>query len=414
MTRAYSTLYHAVFLNHEAIDLGMRISELTSRILRVIQTIQYLYSELSSISHKFAMAQAGILHKQLISRLTFRRLLRKINKSLPTNFKLPFSEPNEYIRLIKTKLIEGADTYHILFYIPLLHTLHAFDIYRFFPYQVPLHEQNVSLSYYPNEPCYLLMSGNRQHYIQPEQSEIESCIIARQPFCALHEPAYWTAGSTSCVTALFKRDPAATRQFCSPVITPATDSPKAYYLTKGQWLMVYKPPFTITIFCTSTQKSTTAYIIRSVDTLQLDPECSASGDSFYLPPYYASETHLELPSLVSTDIYQNSSIPIWRSEWSAKLRNVSTSNVSSLPDLHINGMQADAYFDRLEAQPLEQVTVDSPSAFSKSMLLMIVIGVLTLLCLGFILKYCCPSSSRGTLALARFRSVRPCAPARLP
>ena len=387
--------------NADAIETAMHITELTNCTLRVSQSVQYIYTELSALSHKFAMAQAGILHKNLLPRRDFIRLLRKIDKSLPLNFALPFlsEQTAEYVRVVKTKLI------------PLLHTKHAFDVYRFIPYQVPLLDHNVSLGYYPNEPRYILMSENRQRFIQPAQSEIEACMLARQPFCPLHEPAYSTVGSTSCVAALFKRDAASVHKNCAPQILPVPASPKAYYLTGGQWLLVSRPPLSVTVFCAPTQTSYTVSIIRSIDTLILAPECSASGDSFYLPPYYAGETHLELPATRPVTLLDVASLPIWRPEWSLQLSNLSQHNVSRLPDLHIDGMPADTYFDQIEAQPLEQVTIDSPSAFSRSMLLMIIIGVLSFVCLVFLLKHCCPSRHSR---LVRFRTPRAPSPRESP
>ena len=286
MATAYHRLNSAVADRHRTVELGLSISEMTTNLLRTTQAIQYLFAELSTISQKFALAQVGILHKSLISRLEFNRLLRNIDKELPTNFALPFpsDEPNSYVRIAKPKLIEGTDKYHILFYIPLVYTRHAFEVFRFFPYQVPMHTHNVSLSYYHAEPHYILMSQDRQHYMQPAQSEIEACILNSQPFCPLHEPAYTTAGSTSCVVALFEHDPVSTRRYCTPHVLPANDAPKAYYLTKGQWLVVLRPPLSITTFCASTQTTQTTIMHRSVDTITLQPECSASGDSFYLPP----------------------------------------------------------------------------------------------------------------------------------
>ena len=182
---------------------------------------------------------------------------------------------------------------------------------------------------------------------------------------------------------------------------------RTMYLTKGQCLLISRPPFTVTIVCASTQMSTTVHITRPLDTITLQPECAASGDSFYLPPYYASETHLELPAFDPSLSLDNASIPIWRSEWSIKLSNISRAAIPKLPALHITGMQADTYFDRLEAQPLEQVTVDSPSSFSKFMLLTIIIAILSFFLLAFLLKHCC---SRRSIRLYRFRSARPTTP----
>ena len=408
MKKATVKLRAAIIKNDSALKLGFLLTDMASEVLRTSQAVQYLFAELGAISHKFALAQVGVLHKNLIPRKEFIRLVRNIRKTLPNNFELPFAaeDTNNYIRIAKTKLIEGTDMNHVLFYIPLLYTRHAFDAFRFFPYQVPLHAHNVSLMYYPSEPRYLLMSENRQHYIQPAQNAIETCILAKQPFCPLHEPAYSSAESTSCVVALFKRDLAATRRYCTPTILPSNDSPKAYYLTKGQWLLVLRPPLSITIFCASTQQSRTELITEAVHTITLAPEYSASGAAFYLPPYYAGETHLELPLFRphSTDI----SLPIWRPEWPKSLARAISSNVTHLPELHIDGMHADAYFDRILAQPLEQVTNESPSAFSRSMLLMIIIGMVSLLCFGFLLKHCCPLVV--SIIRLRRRSVRPTLP----
>ena len=64
-------------------------------------------------------------------------------------------------------------------------------------------------------------------------------------------------------------------------------------------------------------------------------------------------------------------------------------------------------FDRIEAQPLEQVTVDSPSAFSKSMLLMIILGVLSFACLVFLLRHCCPPRHRRVVRIRSTRAPSP-------
>ena len=384
-------------------ELSFKISSLTTTVMRTTQAVQYLYAELSALAHQFAFAQVGILHKNIMPKQDLRRLLRKIDKSLPTGFKLPYSidQTNEYIRSVKTKLIESTDAYHVLFYVPLLHTKHAFDMYRFFPYQVPLHSHNVSLAYYPDEPRYLLISEDRQHFIQPEPAEVEACILNKQPFCPLHEPAYSTAGSTSCVVALFRKDSPAADRYCFPRIIPAATTPQAYYLTNGKWLLVSRPPMSLTIVCSTEPQSRAIIINQPVQTLTLDPECAASSDSFYLPPYYAGETHLDLPVFTPETLNDNNSLPIWRPNWSATLTNLPAQNLSRLPTLHITGMQADRYFDMIEAQPLEQVTLDSPSAFSKSMLLMIIIGVLTFCCLAFCLKHCCVNRTSCTLPRVR-------------
>ena len=81
------------------IYLSIKISDLTTSIVRTTQAVQYLYVELSSLSHQFALAQVGILHKNLVTRRDLQRLLRRITKKLPSNFELPYpvDKPNEYI-----------------------------------------------------------------------------------------------------------------------------------------------------------------------------------------------------------------------------------------------------------------------------------------------------------------------------
>ena len=410
MTSSWANLQKSVDNDRNAAHIALEMSVLTADILQVTQSVRRLYAALYTISDQLALAQIGSLHKSLLSRRDFTRLLRRIDKSLPPNFALPYdaSDSQQYIKIARTKLVEVANSYHVLFYIPLLHTLHAFDIYRFFPYQVPLHNHNVSLSYSHSEPNYLLMSENRQHFIQPDQSEIEPCILAKLPYCSLHEPAYSTADTNSCIVALFRRDTTAIISYCPTTIQPSNDAPKSYYLTSGQWLIISKPPVPITIFCASSQKSTQYVIQKQVDIITLEIECSASSDSFYLPPYYASESHLELPPLSSLEFTANISVPIWRTAWSDTLRNVTFRNLSLLPPLHLDGMPADAYFDRLEALPLEQVTTESPSSFSKFWLITIIVGILAFACLVFLCQHCCP------LVRSPVFRVRPTPPAPSP
>ena len=405
LTNAYDDVLAAVYNMSQRSYLQARIVTLTEATMRVTLKIQFLFSELNTLSQKLAFAQTGLLHKHLIPRRTFRKLLRKIAKGLPRTLALPFPSDNvnDYIRVVHTKVIEAKSRYHILFYIPLVHNKLRFNVYRFFPYHVPLHDHNVSLSYFPDEPRYLMMSDGQQFYIQPTESEVETCLLARQPFCPLHEPAYSASGSTSCIVALYRRDATASHKYCSPRLLPATNAPKAYYLTHGRWLLVSRPPFTLTISCLSTETSHAVTITRPVDIITLQPECSASGDTFYLPPYYASETHLALPSDLTESYYTNASLPIWRDTWSAKLRNVSkTLNpLHRLPELHVDGVPADTYFNQIMAQPLE--TVSSASEVSStSMTLIIIIIILSVICLIYWIRHCCNGHSRGRFT---FRSV---------
>ena len=408
LTDAYKDMRAAIRNMSLKVNLLDCIVTLTEATMRVTQQLQFLFSELNTLSQKVAFAQTGLLHKRLMSRRTFRRLLNKIAKDLPRTLALPFPSENvnEYIRTVRTKVIEAKNRYHILFYIPLIHNQHRFKVYRFFPYQVPMHDHNVSLTYFPDEPRYLMMSDRQQSYIQPSDSEIESCLLARQPFCSLHEPAYEAASSTSCVVALYRRDATASRRYCSPRLLPTNSAPKAYYLTGGRWLIVSRPPVTLTILCLSTETSHTITLNRPVETITLQPECSASGDTFYLPPYYASETHLNLPSDLIDSSYTNVSLPIWRDEWSSKLNNSqsgsqsqSGSHTSILPEIHVDGVPADTYFDHIMSQPLEKVSSESRQ-FSTSMTLIIIIGILSVVCLIFIIRHCCP---RQPLTF-RFRS----------
>ena len=400
------TDYHGEYL-----ALSLRIVTLTENVHHVTRGIQRLHSSLAALSDRLALAQVGILHSGFITVRDFGRLLRKIGKSLPSNFALPYpaEQTSDYIRIAKTKLVRTGDTYHDLFYIPLLHTLHVFDVYRFFPYQVPLHDINVSLTYIPDEPRFLVISDNRQSYIQPEDSVIETCILAKQPYCQIHEPAYSTVGAASCVVSLFRHDSDGIAAYCAPIARPTNGAPKAYYLTKGAWLIVSRPPIRLTIVCPA--GSSTRSVMKAVDIISLDVECSAAGDSIFLPPYYASETHLNLPDFHPDQLITNSTddVPIWRPHWTDAVNDTIHINLSVLPPLHVAGMPADDYFNQVTAQPLEQVNDVSPTSFSITWLLIIAVGLIGLFCLWFIIKHCCPRS-RGLYNLPRYTAAPPYTP----
>ncbi|XP_043213570.1 uncharacterized protein LOC122377530 [Amphibalanus amphitrite] len=402
MSTSHLKLIRAADNAEALITVSLRVADLAENVRQVTRSLNHLYTSLVSLSSKLALAQVGILHADLIQSRDLNRVLRKVSKSLPAHFALPFppSATRDYVRIVKTKLIPVDDAFHVLFYIPLLHTLHAFDVYRFFPYQVPLHSHNISLLYVPNEPRYLVVSENRQQYIQPVDSEIEACLLIKQPFCPLHEPAYSTANADSCVVALFRQDELSISRLCAPIVRPTNDAPKAHYLSRGTWLLVSRPPLSITVVCP--YNSTTISITKSVHLLTLPMECSASSDSLYLPPYYASETHLDFPDFNDAFTISNdsSSIPIWRSHWTSAIPIAAQSNSSLIPTLHVDGMPADDYFNRVEALPLEQVIDDTPSAFSYTWLLIIIISVLATCCMCFCIKHCFPRS------LANYRLPR--------
>ena len=227
MTESHRRLLSTTQNTAETLSISLHVADLSESINQVTRTVHHLRSSLSSLSDKLALAQVGILHSNLISSRTLGRVLRRIGKALPANFALPYplTQINDYIRIAKTKLIRLSNSYHVLFYVPLLHTLNAFTIYRFFPYQVPLLDHNVSLAYVPNEPRFLLISENRQQYIQPSDNDMQSCILENHPFCQLHEPAYSTADATSCIVNLFRLQRPAIEKLCAPVIRPTNDAP---------------------------------------------------------------------------------------------------------------------------------------------------------------------------------------------
>ena len=392
MTESHYMLTQIARNMEETLSISLHVADLSESINQVTRAVHHLRSALSSLSDKLALARAGILHADLISSKTLSRVLRRINKALPTNFALPFplSQIQDYIRIVKTKLIKTSGDYHVLFYVPLLHTLQAFNIYRFFPYHVPLLEHNVSLSYVPNEPRFLIVSENRQQYIQPADSEIASCILENHPFCQLHQPAYSMAGAASCVVSLFRQDRSSIQKFCAPVIRPTNNAPRAYYLADGKWLIVSRPPTQLTIVCPRNTRSHSVQHVVEMVTLEL--ECSATGDSLYLPPYYASESHLDLPDFQPFQLgnlaNDTGPVPIWRPRWASILSD--SFNATALPPLHIDGVPADDYFNKIEALPLTQVTDDDPSIFSKNWLLIFIFIIIGLTCLGCALKCCCP------------------------
>ena len=402
MTESHIKLIQMSNSEAELLSISLQVADLAEAIHQVARSAHRLYSALTLLSDKLALAQVGILHADLISSRDLTRVLRKIDKSLPTNFALPFpaQKTTEYARIVKTKVVRNEDTYHVLFYIPLLHTLHAFDVYRFFPYHVPLHDQNVSLAYVPNEPRYLIISENRQQYIQPEDSEMEVCILAKQPFCQFHEPAYSAANAASCIVSLFRKDAVAITRYCSPIIRPTNDSPKAYYISRGKWLLVAKPPLQLTTVCP--ENSNTLSVESAVSVITLPIECSASSASIYLPPYYASETHLELPAFNLDQLVNSSTrIPIWRPEWPEIIPTVAN-RTNVLPPLHIDGMPADEYFNRIEAMPLRQVYDESPASFSVTWTFIIIGSLLAMACVCFGARHCC-TPSRAERFLPRFR-----------
>ena len=285
--------------------------------------MHHLRLSLSSLSDKLALAQVGILHTNLISSRTLGRVLRRIGKALPANFALPYplTQINDYIRIAKTKLIRLSNSNHVLFYVPLLYTLNDFTIYRFFPYQVPLLDHNVSLAYVPNEPRFLLISENRQQYIQPSDADMQSCIRENHPFCQLHEPAYSTADATSCIVNLFRRQRPTIEKFCAPVIRPTNDAPKAYYPTDGKWLIVSPVLLALPLSVhklpglkPSIRLSKLSLLIWNV------PQPVIPSTSHRTTP---ARPHLDLPDfqpiLLRYLVNDTDTVPIWRSKWASSL-----------------------------------------------------------------------------------------------
>ena len=224
-------------------SISIHVTDLTEKIHQVTRA-HHLRSALSSLSDKLALARVGILHADLISSRAFGRMLRRINKALPANSaSLPHFRPGQIqpYRQNQTCESQGRLPY------PVLYSALAYPAciqhYRFFPYQVPLPGHNLSLSYVPDEPNYLIVSQNQQKYIQPRDSEIEICILDDHPFCHLHEPAYSTAGADSCLVALFRQDTSLTRNIVLRSYTRPTmpRMPITYQTVNGSLSPIHRP-----------------------------------------------------------------------------------------------------------------------------------------------------------------------------
>ena len=124
--------------------------------------IRKLHTKLTDFEAKIALAKVGILHANLIHPGNFKYILRQIEKSLPTTLALPFpaSDIDSYIPIVKPRVVHKDTTYHFLIYIPLLHVAHAFDVFKYFGYEVPHSSKNMSLRYASPTKDYIMISKN--------------------------------------------------------------------------------------------------------------------------------------------------------------------------------------------------------------------------------------------------------------
>ena len=89
LNAAYAKTFVSVQSNAKVIQTAMHITGRTECILRVSQSVQYLYTELSTLSHKFALLAFFIkmaFFIKIVLRKECSRLLRKIDKRLPLHF----------------------------------------------------------------------------------------------------------------------------------------------------------------------------------------------------------------------------------------------------------------------------------------------------------------------------------------
>ena len=354
LERRRSTISAILVNATDIISTSLLVSDFTEILLELTQVIRKLHTKLTNFEAKIALAKVGILHATLIHPGSFKYILRQIGKSLPTTMALPFpaSDIDSYIRIVKPRVVHKDTTYHFLIYIPLLHVAHAFNVFKYFGYEVPHSSKNMSLRYASPTKDYIMISENGRQYILPENEEIQSCLLSGTPFCQLHEPAYSMSSSTSCLIALYRKERVQIHRLCPSLIQASNREPQGYYLGHGQWLLISTSAFHLTIYCQANQTSRTTLIRNRINTIQLDAECSASSDTLFLPPYYFGETLAALPSYNVLDILSASDqIPIWRPEWNDSL-SADSSDISTLPPLSIHGLPAIDYFDLATSDPL--------------------------------------------------------------
>lgn len=270
------------------LQLDLMITELREAIEKGMFYIQDVKLSLDQLA-------LGHIAPQSLTPGELKRILVEIQAQIPKYLMLPAAIEDVwyYYKTLTCVTLVRDGRFITLVNLPLIEVNSQFEVYQIHNIPLPYPRVETKLSCkYELESETFAVNTQRTDYLLLTQADLTKCVSATTSFCTLSAPLYKLADSDLCVVALFKQDQSAIERTCRSKVQFNRPWPQAHYLHDGVWLIVSDTELQFTVMCLQ-DNARQVKTRPPVDTLHMDPACTAYSETVTLPPYYHKQSEID-------------------------------------------------------------------------------------------------------------------------
>ena len=258
-------------------------------------------------------ALRGHLPFDLIDSKLLKSYLRKIKRSLPSRYVLPYDDSSllSLYKYASTFVVSDTQAVHIVVAIPIAPISSRYEIYEPISVPHPSADPNTVL-YYQLEGQALAISADQKRFQILSAVEASMCVQDDVLHCKLVSATFSTKTAPVCISALFQKDQRAMDNYCRITSSPAPLMPVVRYLFDGKWLIYATEAESIALHCRDMLEtnpvSSTLPVEKGVNLVELPMACAASSRSYDLPPYFQNTTDVRVRQAFDWEVQRIHSI----------------------------------------------------------------------------------------------------------
>ena len=300
-------------IHRELVKWGSR----TTSDLQILRQYLYMYMQFSSILdsakeminevvghfHNLKLSMdvlsMGQVTPSTISPSELRKLLRDIERKLPTGLQLPIDPDDnlwDFYRLMTAKTLFDDNRMLMIVDIPLVNFLQRLQIFK--AYNLPVSHPEMYANqtshgirkhltaYYDIETDVIGIDPARTKYVLLHKEEAKNCIESRSKFCQITSPTYPLNVNRFCVISLFLGK--GISELCKVKVRPKSILPLAEHVRNGMWVVSTAVPMEFQVTCDNHGLliADKTKVLPPIGIVSLNQSCIATSDSITLPKYY--------------------------------------------------------------------------------------------------------------------------------
>ena len=410
LSAAISTfIAHTNDKHHKILQFLHFYLHLASMINNAQELVLDLSRSIEDLARQIDILSTGKISPAVISPPQLREALLDIEENLPSTLRLPNDPIRDlwsYYRTMTCGSLMLENKIVMIVNIPLIDYTDKMELYRAINLPLPnlrsfvrdRREIDVSmLASYKLETTVFAIDKNRLKYSMLSESQATRCTTTEDGYCQFVDPLYPTNVSKFCIIALFLGNREMVRKLCTVQVEPNGILPVARHIHRGLWAIALNKPLQFTYTCSKGSPNSvgTATLSPPIDTIRLDPGCTAFSAGIVLPSYQEFASSVDITPDLSLDI-KNQTYSLWE-PFHEIIDSVNmTWNLSSLKD--IEKINMNSLVDTLHA--IKTVRIDPKEFWTTTNTAIVIVIVIVVMIIVFFLvtkytkgKYRLPSMS---------------------